>query len=321
MLTNIWLTFGILDGNIAQAGLNINIATYLTRSTNFGDEVLGDLQTDPHERRRCFWSIYLLQNLQGDGVQTPRLLAGIRTPFDTGSGLCPIYNSLPVPGQAQGPLNYTKEDIGIVSYTVQLSELWSLAMTYAASRVEQNAPPPWSPLSDYSIVTYRHIEFDSRVPLKYRYNANHFQNYTINELNRRRHFWGPWLFIQFLYLAIPCLLNHPFLLSMRLRNFRHIMPQSFIRQSFENITICASWILHLIDLVEHKGFEVCDPIVGHCVVIVATIHLQHSFVEEPVLRDKAQEGFTKCLRFLQPLGGRWPHVGNMVQALHIPVSD
>lgn len=296
------------------------MATYLARSINLGGELLGNIQTDLDEKRRCLWSIYLLQNLQGDGVQTARLLAGVRTQFDTGSGLSPTYISFPVPEQAQEPLSYSKDDLGIVSHTVQLSELWSVAMTYAARRVEKDAPPPWSPRSDYSIVSYRHIEFDSRVPLKYRYNANRFQSYTIHELNQRRHFWGPWLFIQLVYLARPCLLNHPFLLSMRLRNFRHTMPQSFIRQSFENITICAGWILHFIDLVEHKGFEVCDPLLGHCIVIVATIHLQHSFVEDPILKGKAQEGFAKCLRFLQPLGERWTHIGNMVQPFCFPGS-
>jgi hypothetical protein len=65
-------------------------------------------------------------------------------------------------------------------------------------------------------------------------------------------------------------------------------------------------------LIEHKGFEVYDPIIGHCVVIVATIHLQHSFVEEEELRQKATSGYSKCVRFLQPLSERWPHVKYMV---------
>jgi hypothetical protein len=67
-------------------------------------------------------------------------------------------------------------------------------------------------------------------------------------------------------------------------------------------------------LIEHKGFEVCDPTLAHCVLIIATIHLQHSFVEDASFREKARRGFTKCVRFLHPLAQRWPHVQNMVQA-------
>ncbi|KKK18461.1 hypothetical protein P175DRAFT_0428866 [Aspergillus ochraceoroseus IBT 24754] len=306
--------FDFTAGDPVQAGLHLNMASYLAQSVSATGEALGALRAaDADEKRRCLWSIYLLQSLQGDGVQTPRLIVGVRTPFNSGSGFSSTYDLTSIPDCA---VPNFKEEYDLVSYTIQLGEVWSLAMGYAASRVEPDAPPPWSPRSDYSIVTYRHMEFDSRVPLKYRYDANRFHEHRLHELNRRREFWGPWLFTQFLYLAIPCLLNHPFLLSRRLRSFRHTMPQSFIRQSFEAITNNAAWILHLIDLIEHKGFEICDPTLAHCVLIVATIHLQHSFVEDASFREKARRGFTKCVRFLHPLAQRWPHIQNMIDRLN-----
>ncbi|KAL6235851.1 hypothetical protein BDW75DRAFT_128871 [Aspergillus navahoensis] len=305
--------FDFTAGDTVQAGLHLNMAAYLAQSVNTAGETLGPLHSDPDEKRRCLWSIYFLQSLQGDGVQAVRLITGVRTPFDTGSGFSPTFTLSSIP-ETGLPFS-AKEDLDLISYAVQAGEVWSMAMAYAASRIEPDAPAPWSPHSDYSIVTYRHMEFDSQVPLKYRYDANRFHEHRLHELNQRREFWGPWLFTQFLYLAIPCLLNHPFLLSRRLRSFRHTMPQSFIRQSFETITNNAAWILHLIDLIEHKGFEVCDPTLAHCVLIVATIHLQHSFVDDPSFREKARRGFTKCVRFLHPLAQRWPHVQNMIDRL------
>ncbi|KAL2847672.1 hypothetical protein BJX68DRAFT_109271 [Aspergillus pseudodeflectus] len=304
--------FDFTAGDTVQAGLHLNMAAYLAQSINTNGETLGALHADLDEKRRCLWSIYLLQSLQGDGLQSARLISGVRTLFDTGSGFSRTYDLTSMPDSIP---NCSREELDLVSYAVQVGEVWSMAMAYAASRVEPDAPAPWSPRSDYSIVTYRHMEFDSRVPLKYRYDANKFHEHRLQELNQRREFWGPWLFTQFLYLAIPCLLNHPFLLSRRLRGFRHTMPQSFIRQSFETITNNAAWILHLIDLIEHKGFEICDPTLAHCVLIIATIHLQHSFVEDASFREKARRGFTKCVRFLHPLAQRWPHVQNMIDRL------
>ncbi|KAL2819810.1 hypothetical protein BJX63DRAFT_445354 [Aspergillus granulosus] len=304
--------FEFTAGDTVQAGLHLSMAAYLAQSASTNGETLGPLHADMDERRRCLWSIYLLQSLHGDGLQSARLISGVRTLFNTGSGFSPTYDLTSVPDCVP---NSSREELDLVSYAVQVAEVWSMAMAYAAIRVEPDAPAPWSPRSDYSIVTYRHMEFDSRVPLKYRYDANKFHEHRLHELNQRREFWGPWLFIQFLYLAIPCLLNHPFLLSRRLRGFRHTMPQSFIRQSFETITNNAAWILHLIDLIEHKGFEVCDPTLAHCVLIIATIHLQHSFVEDASFREKARRGFTKCVRFLHPLAQRWPHVQNMIDRL------
>lgn len=205
-------------------------------------------------------------------------------------------------------------DVGILKYTSQLSEVWHMVRMYAAYRVGPDTPPPWDPHSDYSAVTQRHLEVDCSVPLKYRFAANKFGDQTPESLQKNRHYWGPWLFLQFIYAAIPCLLNHPFLLSMRLRNFRNTMPQSFIHQSFELISRHAGWMTYFIDLLDKKSFQPSDPSLAHCVVIVATIHLQHSFVEERSLREKALAGFDKCMKFLRRMGSIWPRVSVMVCA-------
>lgn len=197
-------------------------------------------------------------------------------------------------------------------YSSQIGDAWQMAREYAASRIEGQHLPPWHPQSDYSSIMQRHLDFDSRIPMKYRFASNKFSDERPHDLQDRRDYWGPWLFMQIMYAAIPCLLNHPFLLSMRLRDFRYTMPQIFIHQSFEQITRCSGWIIFFLDLVERQGFEISDPALAHCVVVVATIHLQHSFVEDNVLRRKAQDGFEKCMRFLRRTGLIWPSVSVMV---------
>ncbi|USW59536.1 hypothetical protein Slin15195_G128550 [Septoria linicola] len=55
-----------------------------------------------------------------------------------------------------------------------------------------------------------------------------------------------------------------------------------------------------------------DP---HCVVVVATIHLQHSFVQDEDLRGKSQEGFQKWLNFVRSASKTWPIVAAMADNL------
>jgi hypothetical protein len=90
------------------------------------------------------------------------------------------------------------------------------------------------------------------------------------------------------------------------------MPQSFLRNSFEQLTFHSGWVVHFIELADAKNFEISDPLIGHCVAIVATIYLQHSFVEDEGFNRKAQTGFEKCLRFLRNMGRRWPHIERQV---------
>lgn len=278
------------------------------------------ISNDSQECRNCIRSTSILQQLQGCVVPATdqNRIGGNTWPESSavnarGSIYKPPSNATAL-YDARCPDSLL--DVGILKYTSQLCDVWHMVRMYAAHRVGPDTPPPWDPRSDYSAVTQRHLEVDCSVPLKYRFAANKFGDQTPEALQKNRHYWGPWLFLQFIYAAIPCLLNHPFLLSMRLRNFRHTMPQSFIHQSFELISRHAGWITYFIDLLERKSFQPSDPALAHCVVIVATIHLQHSFVDERSLREQALAGFDKCMGFLRRMGPIWPRVSVMVCDLH-----
>lgn len=284
-----------IDGNPIVAETTINVAASVIRGVLPG-RVLGD----PQEFSDCVRSISLVKNLQGCVKANTR-------DFNF-SSLTMLYDA----PSACDQLPPSQLDKGILKYTYRLSEAWHMARVYAASEVASDAAPPWNRQSDYSAVMQRHLDIDSHVPLKYRFYANRLSNKSPETLHEQRRYWGPYFFMQIIYAAIPCLLNHPFLLSMRLRNFRHTMPQAFIHQSFDLITRHAGWIMYFIDIVDKKALQLSDPALAHCAVIVATIHLQHSFVQDQKLREKSQAGFDKCVRFLSNMGSIWSNVSIMV---------
>lgn len=289
-------------GNTIRAGANLKLAGYLLKSLKPNCvEMPRNLENMRDEVELCHWSIHMLCNLLDDPSQL-----SVTAPGNQPYGF---------PLQQQRGLSEPKGDHGLIAYTIRLSDVWKLARIYASARVDQESAPPWSPQSDYSIVTFSHTEMESRTPLKYRLHASRFPDTSLADLMERREYWGPWLFVQFVWHAIPCILNHPFLLSMRLKNFRHTMPQSFLRNSFEQITLHTGWILYFVDLLETKQYEISDPTLGQCVVVVATIYLQHSFVDELTFREKAQAGFEKCMRFLRRMALRWPHIERQVRNL------
>ena len=262
---------------------------------------------DGSEFADCVRSITMLQNLQGSITSAPGPLGSTMAPLAQGYGwLSSCIDDRVLSSQSQ-------MDSGVMKYVVELSEAWRMARAYAARRIGADALPPWNQQSDYSSVMHLHLEFDCCVPLRYRFAANRFADQDQDSLERHRDYWVPWLFVQIVYAVIPCILNHPFLLSIRLKNFRNTIPQSFIHQSFEYINRHAGWVVYFINLLEKKSFYISDPALAHCVVIVATIHLQHSFVNDRALRDKAQQAFDKCMKFLRGMGGTWPSVTIMVR--------
>jgi hypothetical protein len=279
-------------GHTLMAGANIRLAVYILQNLRFGSAEFTNLEDEQDERVLLRWSLHMLANLIGEPTPGPSL----RTAYNGNSAT-------------------TANDMGIVGCAIQLSEMWGLTQNYAATAITPDAPPPWAPHSDYSRITFRHTEFESVTPLRYRLHETRLDELTGAELHRQRDFWGHCLFFQLVFHAIPCLLNHPLLLSARLRNFRLTMPQSFLQHSYEQITLHAGWVLHFIELLESKNYEVSDPTIGQAVVIVATIYLQHSFVEDVFFREKAQSGYDKCLVFLKRMALRWPNIERQVDNL------
>ncbi|KAH8896205.1 hypothetical protein GQ53DRAFT_14079 [Thozetella sp. PMI_491] len=301
-----------LAGRPAQADLNLSITAHLIHTLVGANERGSSVLIDSEELRNCIQTVQLLQNLQSPLLSTAQSLFS-SSPSYSSKGRAHIP-----PSSARAVFQFPPENASendMLPFIMQLSEVWRLARAYALSQPDGDTPPPWTPQSDYSSVMERHFDIDSRVPMKFRWQTNRFHERDLEELQRRREYWSQWLYLQFVYAAIPCLLNHPFLLSMRLRNFRHTMPHSFIQQSFEQITRHAGWISYFVDLLEKKGFVVMDPVLAHCVVIVATIHLQHSFVVDDLLRDKARLGFDKCMNFLRKMSRSLPTVQTMVSNL------
>lgn len=290
------------------------MANYFIRNVRTGDHetLMENLDTEKDEKRRCYASVMMLHNLQGTSHSW--CLGGSNEQQGESNLVTPYFENLVSQRYSRSDGSDSTLDIGIISANMCTSELWSLACKYAIHHGNIDTKPPWHPQSDYTMITYWHTEHESCMPLRFRLHASRFSEHPPEDLRTNRDYWAPWLFFQVVWHAVPCLLNHPFLLSMRLRNLRRTMPQSFLRNSFEQLTLHSGWIIHFLELIELKNFEVSDPTLGHCVAIVGTIYLQHSFVEDQNFSTKAQTGFDKCLRFLRRLGHRWPHVDQQVSS-------
>lgn len=298
----------------AQAELDISIASHLVEDLLAQAAQPRTIVPESEELRLCIRSVIMLRNLYGSIPPAIRIATSL-----TG---CAVLTA-PLVSIAELTSNGNDSN-DIMQYIARMTEVWQLTRIYAAHHPVKENGPPWVPTSDYSCVLQAHLEIDSQVPASQRYKRKAFEQQDPEELGRCRDQWGPWLFLQFVYATIPCLLNHPYLLCLRLTNFKASIPHSFIQQSFEQISRYTTWISYFLDVLEEKQFVTSDPTIAHCVAIVATIHLQHSFVTtDDVLRTTSQVGLEKCMDFLRRMSSTWPLVNAMVRppdpSLFIPV--
>ncbi|EED14931.1 C6 transcription factor, putative [Talaromyces stipitatus ATCC 10500] len=267
------------------------------------------------ERRRCFWSICLLRRFQGEDVHvldfaSPETLAK----YPKSTGIAPDITKTDTPS-LEVRIARGMKDEGIVAYYLQLSEIFSRTAGYVKHRGRSNGFLPWSPESEYSKIIALQMESETRVPYVHRFKFSGIPDRTVDDLQSNRDYWGPWFFNQFMYHTILCLLNHPLLLSLSLRNHRSTIPEIFIQHSSDMISTHTSWIVYFVRYFEEKRFRISDPFLGYCAAVVATIELQLSFTEDESIRKDKQERFESCLNFVQDLGKEWPHMAKMAEKL------
>ena len=264
------------------------------------------------ERRRCFWSICLLKRLHG-GEFSLDLPEGGGPPFPESSSR-PARMLSPVPS-TPGVRRSELQDQGIIAYVIMLSEAFARTARYVRLRGRPGNVPPWSPHSEYSKIIALQMNLETRMPLTHRFKPANLGDRSSEELQAHREYWGPWFLNQFMYHTILCLLNHPLLLSLSLRTFRSTIPEIFLQHTSDLISSHTTWIIHFINYFTEKSFLVSDPLLGYSAAVVATIELQLSFTDDLTIRDEKRDRFTKCVKFVQQIGERWPHMARLVCSL------
>ncbi|KAI9931235.1 hypothetical protein MW887_010897 [Aspergillus wentii] len=302
------------NGNTHRSSIHSSLAMNLAQCARLGSESHNALSSIiREERKRCFWSICLLKRLHG----------GEFTNLDFPDGGFPPYPESPErppqPFSPDGSIDGTRssdmQDQGIVAYVIILSEVFAKTARYVRRHGKPSNIPPWSSQSEYSKIITSQMDMETRMPYTHRFKPANLGNKTPEELQANRGYWGPWFLNQFLYHTILCLLNHPLLLSLSLRNFRSTIPEIFLQHTSDLISSHTTWIVYFIDYFEEKSFMVSDPILGYSAAVVATIELQLSFTEDLTIRQQKQDRFSKCVRFVQKLGQKWPHMARLADRL------
>ncbi|KAJ5584188.1 uncharacterized protein N7459_003988 [Penicillium hispanicum] len=302
------------NGNTHRSSIHSSLAMNLAQCANLGLESRSSEGAIPREeRRRCFWSICLLKRLHGG--EFPILdIPGIGGPPYPQSPSRPARILSPEPTSPdvqRGELH----DQGIIAYVIMLSEAFARTARYVRLRGKPSNVPPWSPHSEYSKIIALQMDLETHMPLTHRFKPAHLGDRSSEELQEHREYWGPWFLNQFMYHTILCLLNHPLLLSLSLRTFRSTIPEIFLQHTSDLISSHTTWIIHFINYFEEKSFLVSDPLLGYSAAVVATIELQLSFTDDPTISEQKRDRFTKCVKFVQQIGQRWPHMARLAQRL------
>lgn len=168
----------------------------------------------------------------------------------------------------------------------------------------------------HTILCAQLFEHESKLSHKHLLRNVHFTKRQAAEISTQREYWVPWVLMQVISHAAPAILNHPFIHLVAMRG-KPKSPQSrlFLQQTVDLALYHSAWVFRFLRYCEKQQFEVCDPLIGQMVAVVATVPWLFQHASDPEVSQRAKDDLNWCKSFLGMLSTLWPHISQKVGLL------
>lgn len=316
-----------IGANTHLAGRNRQGWVRIGLSVRFAQGLQLNLEPDPQlalweqeERRRTFWSVYLLDRLVSVGRHRPPVLNDIdctvRLPmseeaFRAGSPSLDIPSLSEMAGNAQMLSVTTLDQFALV---ITMASALGQILRYDMKPNPGKSQPPWDFESDFARIYSSLMDFETRSPLVFTSLPHAIrQDFTHDGVIDQQR-TGHLIYAQVLYHLNQILLNHPFLLSQKLQACQTRIPPSFLRESTQRCQSHAKILIQIIREVESMGTFVETSFYAYCVIVAGVIHRLYENHSDDTIRREASEGYRYCVEFLEN-HTHWPHYPRIAKTL------
>lgn len=305
------------DGNAARGcasvALGLRVIQYFGLNQGKG---LSDLaKTEAEARRRIAWAFFMLDRSYNASRNYSLCLSDNHfTLFfpSSSNGDSPVRSTL----HGKKITQEQKVDQGIMACLVQLYALWGKATEWVFEPLATSTLPPWQTGSALSILESDWMEFETQFADKHRYMNVDFKRRAREEPDARPYL-SSWLCVQFLFHSIQCLLHHPFVTMIKLRNLSCNLSATFLQKSFETSLIHSRWIVRFIKEMAEVDVQLCDPFFGYLAAIAATIQLEHTGNKNPQIALLVNSEFRTLVDFMTELSAHWESMKILVSVYYI----
>lgn len=271
------------------------------------------------ERRRVFWSVYLLDRLVSCGRGRPPAIVDaschVQLPCDESiwrEGLWAKTQSLDE--MTNRTLSVSQRQCPLAQ-VIAISHILGRCAQYVLQDFNIRGPhPPWDPGSDFAGIESDLLHFEAYLeiqrPLNEMFAAHISAEGAVDSQST-----GPIIFSRALFHLCYCLLNHPFLLRRRINTCRNLAPISFIKRSSDLAWLHAQQMIALIREARKLGCSFHSSSSGYAVTVAGSIIALRTYDEDSLAREQAQILLEEALLYLDMIGQHWSNVRTMVTCL------
>jgi Fungal specific transcription factor domain len=274
---------------------------------------------DQEERRRVFWSVYLLDRFVSCGRDKPHAI------LDSSVHLqLPCSDSAWEHGKPEKTL--TLEELGNRSST-KLNSLGPfgqvVAMASILGRSSQyslqdfnihSRHSPWDPSSDFAAIEFDLLHLESHMglqkPIQELIPSGSSPGASIDQSKTI-----PAIFARVLFHLCYCLLNHPFLLRRRIASGQAAAPSSFLSRAFHTGLHHAQQMIEMLSTARNAGCAFNASFGNYCIMVASSVLAIHRLQGNLETQSNADRLIQEALGFLESSAKNWPNVSNMVGTL------
>ena len=271
---------------------------------------------EQEERRRVFWSVYLLDRLVSCGRGRPPAIVDaschVQVPCDESiwrdglwaktQSLDEMTNRTLSVAQRQGPF----------AQVIAIAHVLGRCAQYVLQDFNIRGPhPPWDPGSDFAGIESDLLHFEAYLEIQ-RPVSEMLEPHISAEGAVDNQSTGPIIFSRALFHLCYCLLNHPFLLRRRINTCRNLAPISFIQRSSDMAWLHAQQMMTLIREARKSGCSFHSSSSGYAVTVAGSIIALRTYDADSIASEQAQILLEEALLYSDIIGQHWSNVRTMV---------
>ncbi|KAL2846380.1 fungal-specific transcription factor domain-containing protein [Aspergillus pseudoustus] len=314
--------FDVTAGNRRHnsAWVKIGIAVRLAQDSRLTEEAEVPLSlSEKEERRRVFWSLYLLERLLSCGRCRPPAILDLTCSLQLPSDEDNYYANMeePTPTLLAIYTNSTGQSprlsaSGAVIVTASLLSQCAQYMLHKQHISHGNVP--WHPQSQHSALVPRMMQLEAQLgtsePLEDVLRARCYEPGIVDQSIS-----GPLVFSRLLFYLCQCLAWHPFLLREQMFVAQILPPKLFWNQVKEMSLNASNDMLDLIHRAKQAGCMLISSFSGYCATVAATIQALHYSSRTPREDVCSETWYQHCSHHLRWLSGYWQNSVTMVSNL------
>ncbi|PKY09427.1 hypothetical protein P168DRAFT_278909 [Aspergillus campestris IBT 28561] len=276
--------------------------------------------TEQEERRRTFWSAYLVDKLISGWQSRPLAIhdedCHVQLPCDEQTFQAGMGKKTQTLSQLSCWDSNLADSPSPFALVILMASIFGRCTRYVHRQWSADKVPPWDTKSEFSAINSSLLLLESYSKLGTTSIAE-AAGQDDDPANPQK--MGHFIFAHTMFHLCHCLLNHPFIVHLRLKPFGSKIPHSFPARALHAGYDHSRQLLDLLHNAIGSGCLIESSFYPYCIVVAAGIQSLACHVEPPGPTDPsaatALQYVHRALELLEGMGRLWAHAANMATRL------